>query len=125
LKNAKNYGLVDLKKIYNIDRNKANILDGIDGETYFIPIVKGGNTKYLKSDNWFMNLSNEAVVHYKNDKKARFQNPQYYFKFGLGIPMISSSRITASLIENKLFDQSIVGVFPKDESLSYLPLGIF
>ena len=70
-------------------------------------------------------MSREAVNHYKTDKKSRFQNPQYYFKFGIGVPMISSSSITASLIENKLFDQSIVGVFPKDESLTYYLLAFF
>jgi hypothetical protein len=72
-----------------------------------------------------MNWSEEAVNHYKTDKKARFQNPQFYFKFGVGVPMISSSSITASLIENKLFDQSIVGVFPKDEKLTYFLLAFF
>ena len=66
-----------------------------------------------------MNWSKKAVSHYKTDKKARFQNPQYYFKFGIGVPMISSSSITASLIENKLFDQSIVGIFPIDKSITY------
>jgi hypothetical protein len=87
--------------------------------------VKGGNTKYLKPEGWFMNWSKEAVSHYKKDKKARFQNPHYYFKFGVGVPMISSSSITASLIENKLFDQSIVGIFPKDENLTYYLLAFF
>ena len=72
-----------------------------------------------------MNWSREAVLHYKKDKKARFQNPQYYFRFGIGVPMISSSSITASLIENKLFDQSIVGIFPKDESLTFYLLAFF
>jgi hypothetical protein len=72
-----------------------------------LPIVKGGNVKFLKQEAWFMNWSKEAVNHYKKDKKSRFQNPQYYFKFGIGVPMISSSSITASLIENKLFDQSL------------------
>ncbi len=72
-----------------------------------------------------MNWSTEAVKHYKSDKKARFQNPGFYFRFGIGVPMISSNYITASLIENKLFDQSIVGVFPKDEGLTYYLLAFF
>lgn len=125
LKNGKNYDLVDPNKINREYKNAKNILDGFDGEKYFLPIVKGGNTKYLKPEGWFMNWSKEAVLHYKKDKKARFQNPQYYFKFGVGVPMISSSSITASLIENKLFDQSIVGIFPKDESLTYYLLAFF
>jgi len=65
------------------------------------------------------------VNFYKKDKKARFQNSQYYFKFGIGVPMIRSSSITASLIENRIFDQSIVGIFPKDISLVYYLLAFF
>jgi tRNA1(Val) A37 N6-methylase TrmN6 len=125
LKNGKNYNLVDPIKINREYKNATDILDGFDSEKHFLPIVKGGNTKYLKPEGWFMNWSKEAVLHYKKDKKARFQNPQYYFKFGVGVPMISSSSITASLIENKLFDQSIVGIFPKDESLTYYLLAFF
>ncbi len=125
LKNGKNYDLVDPNKINREYKNANNILDGFDSEKHFLPIVKGGNTKYLKPEGWFMNWSKEAVLHYKKDKKARFQNPQYYFKFGVGVPMISSSSITASLIENKLFDQSIVGIFPKEESLTYYLLAFF
>lgn len=125
LKNGKNYDLVDPNKINREYKNAINILDGFEGEKQFLPIVKGGNTKYLKPEGWFMNWSKEAVLHFKKDKKARFQNPQYYFRFGIGVPMISSSSITASLIENKLFDQSIVGIFPKDESLTYYLLAFF
>jgi adenine-specific DNA-methyltransferase len=125
LKNGKNYDLVDPNKINRNYKNVANVLDGFEGEKYFLPIVKGGNTKYLKPEGWFMNWNKEAVLHYKKDKKARFQNSQYYFKFGIGVPMISSSSITASLIENKLFDQSIVGIFPKDESFTYYLLAFF
>ncbi len=125
LKNGKNYYLVDTNSIYRDYQSIPNILDGIEGEKHFLPIVKGGNTKYLKPEGWFMNWSKEAVKHYKSDKRARFQNPQFYFKYGIGVPMISSTSITASLIENKLFDQSIVGIFPKDEALTYYLLAFF
>lgn len=125
LKNGKNYNLVDVGKINRDYKSIPNLLDGIEEDQCFISIVKGGNTKYLKSDNWFMNWSKQAVSHYRKDKKARFQNPQFYFKYGIGVPMISSSNITASLIENKLFDQSIVGIFPKDEKLTYYLLAFF
>ena len=125
LKNGKNYDLVNVESINTDYKNNAEILNGIDGKQHFLPIVKGGNTKYLKPESWFMNWSKDAVQHYKTDKKARFQNPKYYFRFGIGVPMISSSSITASLIENKLFDQSIVGIFPKDESLTYYLLAFF
>ena len=125
LKNGKNYELVDPNSINRNYQSISNILEGIEGEKHFLPIVKGGNTKYLKPEGWFMKWSTEAVRHYKTDKKARFQNPQFYFKFGIGVPMISSTSITASLIENKLFDQSIVGIFPKDEALTYYLLAFF
>jgi len=125
VKNGKNYNLVNTKSINTNYRKNPNILSGIGTEQHFMPIVKGGNTKYLKPESWFMNWSKEAVQHYKTDKKARFQNPKYYFRFGIGVPMISSSSITASLIENKLFDQSIVGIFPKDENLTYYLLAFF
>jgi hypothetical protein len=125
LKNGKRYNLVDHNLVNSDYQNIPNILDGIDGKKYFLPILKGGNVKYLKEEHWFMDWSQKAVNHYKTDKKPRFQNPQYYFKFGIGVPMISSSSITASLIENKLFDQSIVGIFPQDKSLTYFLLAFF
>ena len=125
LKNGKNYDLVEPNSVNRDYQNIDNILEGVHGENHFIPIVKGGNTKYYKPEGWFMNWSKEAVNHYKTNKKARFQNPLYYFRFGVGVPMISSSSITASLIENKLFDQSIVGIFPKDTSLTYYLLAFF
>lgn len=125
LKNGKNYDLVEIPLVNRDYCLLQNILDGIDGPNHFIPIVKGGSAKYLKPEGWFMTWSKEAVNHYKKDKKARFQNPQFYFKFGIGVPMISSSSITASLIENKLFDQSIVGIFPKDKDLTFYLLAFF
>jgi len=125
LKNGKNYDLVDANSVNRDYENIPNILDGIEGEKHFLPIVKGGNVKFLKPEGWFMNWSKEAVSHYKKGKKSRFQNPQYYFKYGIGVPMISSSSITASLIEKKLFDQSIVGIFPKDKSLTFYLLAFF
>ncbi len=125
-RNGKKYEVIEKSRIateYN--RHGEGILLGIKGKHCFVPIVKGGNTKYLKQDTWYMNWSTEAVRHYKSDKKARYQNSQYYFKFGIGVPMISSSQITASLIENKLFDQSIVGVFPFDPKYTYFLLAFF
>lgn len=125
LKNGKKYDLVDANSVNRDSENIPNILDGIEGEKHFLPIVKGGNIKFLKPEGWFMNWSKKAVSHYKKDKKSRFQNPQYYFKYGIGVPMISSSSITASLIVNKLFDQSIVGIFPKDKALTFYLLAFF
>ena len=72
-----------------------------------------------------MDWSTKAIQEYKLSKKCRFQNSDYYFKNGIGIPMIRSSKLTGSLIEGRLFDQSIVGVFPKDDKWILYLLGFF
>jgi hypothetical protein len=72
-----------------------------------------------------MDWSKRAVAEYKKSSRARFQNPQYYFKFGIAVPMVSSVPVSGALLERKLFDQSIVGVFPKDESLLMFLLAYF
>lgn len=104
-----------------------DLLNGLDGDKCYIPIVKG-NAKgrgYLRSNDWYVNWSREAVRHYRTDAKARFQNPHYYFREGIALPMVKSSKISASLIQRQIFDQSIVGVFPKDEALLYVLLVMF
>lgn len=126
LKSGKRYS-----KYEQVDMNlvrqklKQSDLNGISDEACFIPIVKGGSVPYLKSNDWFMNWSVEAVDHYKKDKKARFQNSSYYFQDGIGVPMVSSKQITASLINGRLFDQSIVGIFPKEREMTFLLLAFF
>jgi phospholipid N-methyltransferase len=123
VKNSKNYKMISDYELYT--NNEIPDLRGIDGDNTFIPIVKGGNTKYLKKDLWFINWSKDAVFYYRTNKKSRFQNSQYYFRKGIAIPMVSSHSVTASLIENKIFDQSIVGVFPKDNLLLLFLLAFF
>ncbi len=125
VKNGKNYSLLDMKLVCYDYLFKSNILNGIEAAECFIPIVKGGTVKYLKPNSWYIDWSAEAVKHYKDDKKARFQNSSYYFKDGIGIPMVSSTQVTASLIENRLFDQSIVGIFPHDPEIIYYLLAFF
>lgn len=125
VKNSKNYELINKELICLNYNAQSDILEGIDRPECFIPVVKGGATAYLKLDNWYIEWSKEAVFAYKKDKKARFQNSAYYFQRGIGVPMVSSSKVTASLIENKLFDQSIVGIFPKDAKWTYYLLAFF
>lgn len=123
IRNSKKYDIVNLESVeFNCD---ASLIDGLTSEKEYVPIVKGGNRKYYKPDEWFMNWSSEIVDFFKKDKKARYQNSSYYFRKGIGVPMVSSSSITGALIENRLFDQSIVGIFPKDLSLLYYLLAFF
>ncbi len=120
------YKTIELDLIY---QEPTPSLEGIEAANYWIPIVKGGNRRFYKPSEWFMDWSKNAIHDYKvvNKKKARFQNSQFYFRQGIAVPMVSSSAITAALINNRLFDQSIVGIFPKEDYqflLMYL-LGFF
>jgi len=107
------------------DTSQGCPLDGIQGPRHFVPIVKGGGIKYFKPDLWFLDWSVEAVHHYRTDPKARFQNSRYYFQSGIAVPMVSSGNITGAIMRDRLFDQSIVGVFPKRPDLTYFLLGFF
>lgn len=123
IRNSKRYDEVDKEKItYNCS---SRPVEGIENEKIYVPIVKGGNVRYYKADNWFMEWSSDLVSFYKKDKKARYQNSSFYFRKGIAVPMVSSSSITGAIIENRLFDQSIVGIFPKKESLIYYLLAFF
>lgn len=123
IRNSKRYDEVDKEKItYDCS---SRPLDGIENDKIYVPIVKGGNIRYYKADNWFMEWSSDIVRFYKKDKKARYQNASYYFRKGIAVPMVSSSSITGAIIENRLFDQSIVGIFPKKESLIHYLLAFF
>ncbi|WP_373539395.1 Eco57I restriction-modification methylase domain-containing protein [Chamaesiphon sp.] len=126
---VKKYQPIDMNLVWFGDRLSKPPLDGFEGEKHWIPIVKGGNRRFHKSSEWFMDWSRAAIHDYKviNKKKARFQNSQFYFNQGIAVPMVSSSAITGALIDGRLFDQSIVGVFPKhgqEHLLMYL-LGFF
>lgn len=125
----KKYSVVNVDKVCNKDLSITVPLDGLSGSSTWVPIVKGGNKRFYKSSDWFMDWSKEAIHDYKvvNKKKARFQNSQYYFHHGIGVPMVSSSSITGSLIDGRLFDQSIVGIFPHDKykNITYFLLGFF
>jgi hypothetical protein len=120
VKRSEGYELVDKSRIATNLSNFEPTLDGIDHEKCFIPILKGGGYHFLKPTLWYIDWSRDAVAHYKSDRKSRFQNPSYYFKRGIGFPMVTSTKPTASLIDNSLFDQSIVGIFPTDIDLEFL-----
>ncbi|MHB9949150.1 restriction endonuclease [Clostridium botulinum] len=126
VKNSKGYSTIKVSDIVEIGKIKDNILDGIDQKVAYLPIVKGAsNMKYIRlSDDWYIDWSKDAIFKYKTAKKARFQNSQFYFKTGIAIPMVKSNKISATLMENKVFDQSIVGVFPKKEKYLYFLLGL-
>lgn len=117
--------VIEENEINNNYLEVENILEGIDATNAFIPIVKGSSDSYVRKNDWYIDWSKEAVKQYNTNKKARFQNSQFYFKKGIALPMVKSSKIRANLIENQVFDQSVVGIFPKEEKYLYLMLAFF
>jgi len=119
VRGAKNYLRVEPKKIAVMSGEMSAPLNGIAGERCFIPIVKGGASHFIKPSAWYVDWSREAVSAYKRKGRnpARFQNANFYFRQGIAVPMVASSTLTAALLNHRLFDQGIVGVFPNDERL--------
>jgi adenine-specific DNA-methyltransferase len=119
VRGAKNYLQVDTSKIASPPVGTFLPLAGLGGEKCFIPIVRGGASHFVKPTTWYVNWSREAVAAYtrRGRNPARFQNAKFYFRQGLGVPMVASSTLTAALLNHRLFDQAIVGVFPHDERL--------
>ncbi|MDO7269043.1 HsdM family class I SAM-dependent methyltransferase [Shouchella clausii] len=113
--------LVDKDKVEYDYLKYDNLLEGIEGDKHFIPVTKGNAGMYHRKNEWFIDWGKEALNHYRTDKKARLQNSKYYFRKGIAVPMVKSSKIKASIIDNQVFDQSVVGIFPKEEKyLNYL-----
>ncbi|MBR1932731.1 MAG: Eco57I restriction-modification methylase domain-containing protein [Prevotella sp.] len=123
IKNAKKYTCAREEQIRTTSLTEEEKTYGIKSQQCLVPIVKGGNVEYIKPNNWFMDWSIQAISEYRVSKKCRFQNSTFYFRNGIGIPMIRSTKLTGALIDGRLFDQSIVGVFPKDAAWTLYLLG--
>lgn len=122
VKGAKSYAKVEPAKIF-----ECSSLDGIQNTVEgYIPYVKSASkTRYYRArDEWFVRWDSETIKFYNRSKKARFQNSGFYFKTGIAIPMVKAAAIRAFLIENRVFDQSIVGIFPKEKSRLYYVLAL-
>lgn len=119
VKGSKKYEVVDKDKIYSC-RNLKGISNVSEG---YIPYIKSAPVnRYIgDGDEWFVRWDAETIDFYNKNKKSRFQNSDYYFKTGIGIPMVKANTIRAFLMKDRVFDQSIVGIFPKDLSkLNYM-----
>lgn len=97
--------------------SKDEEINGIVHDSYYVPLVRGGHRECFEEPASAINWSCAALNFYKTNKKARFQNTKYYFAEGLSVPMVSSGRISASLMNNAVFDQGVVGIFPRDKRL--------
>lgn len=89
---------------------------GIRKEIAYVPFIRGGHRDAFEKTNSCIRWDIEAVEYYDKDKKARLQNKGFYFKKGLAIPMVTSGRLSASEMDNSIFDQGVVGVFAKNEN---------
>ena len=116
---------VQADQIVMFDKGGVPPLEGIVGDRHYIPILRGGASPFVKHTRWYVDWSTQAIRGYKLPGKnpARFQNSRFYFRQGIGIPMVASSRLTAAWLENRLFDQGVVGLFPHDEQMSRYILG--
>jgi hypothetical protein len=85
---------------------------GLESSPSWIAIVKGGSHRFIQQTSWAIDWSNQSICFYRTNKKARFQNSQFYFREGIGVPMVTSQRVNAFLTERRVFDQSVVGIFP-------------
>lgn len=122
VKGAKNYEVVEQDQVFN-----CTSLYGITnaGEGYVPYIKSASKRRYVRQhDEWFVRWDRDAIDFYHNNKKSRFQNSLFYFKPGIGIPMVKSSSIRAFLMQDRVFDQSIVGIFPKDSAKLYYLLAL-
>lgn len=115
VKNSKGYRVADASLIDFDFLKRKNLLDGLYNEKKFIPILKGGNGIFTKDTEWFVKWDKDTVAFYKKNSAARFQNSHYYFNNGIGVPMVKSNQVHAFSLENRLFDQSIVGIFPVEK----------
>lgn len=122
VKGSKNYDVIDPATVV-----RCTSLYGIpDVEEGYVPYIKSAaKRRYVRqNDEWFVRWDKTTVDFYNNNKKSRFQNSSFYFKTGVGIPMVKSSTIRAFLMSDRVFDQSIVGIFPKDSSRLYYLLAL-
>ena len=122
VRGAKNYSVVNESDIYDCMSSEGVL----DKDIAYVPYIKSSSPYRYKrtGDEWFVRWDSETIKFYNADKKARFQNSQFYFKTGVAIPMVKSSEIRATLMEKRVFDQSIVGIFPKNEDDLYYVLAL-
>ena len=101
--------------------SKEERTNGLADYPYYVPFVRGGHRAPFEKTRSALLWSQEDVTFYRSNKKARLQNSAFYFHRGLAVPMVTSGHLSASYMEGAVFDQGVVGVFPKKENwLEYL-----
>ncbi|HGH5363925.1 TPA: N-6 DNA methylase [Yersinia enterocolitica] len=104
---------IDWKKVTD-NPTRIEKEEGINSDIAYVPFVRGGHRNVFEKTNSCIRWDKEAIDYYSHNKKSRLQNKTFYFKKGLAIPMVTSGRLSASEMENCIFDQGVVGVFTND-----------
>jgi len=104
------------QKVRFDELTEAEKTDGLT-EPLYVPLIRGGHREPFEQTFWAIKWDKVAVHHYRTDKKARLQNSRFYFREGIALPMVTSGRLTASYMNNSVFDQGVVGVFPNSPEL--------
>lgn len=122
VKGAKNYSIVDPNEI----SEKADLTGIQEPNKHYVPYIKSASSvRYARpTDDWFVQWDKDAIDFYIKNKKSRFQNSAFYFKKGIAIPMVKASKLRATYMNNRVFDQSIVGIFPREEKYFFYILTI-
>lgn len=102
------------KDVYAGALSAAEQAEGLAEPGRYVPLIRGGHRAFAERTAWCVKWDALSVKFYRSDKKARLQNAGFYFRTGLAVPMVTSKRLTASLIDSSIFDQGVVGVFPKN-----------
>ncbi|WP_249103106.1 Eco57I restriction-modification methylase domain-containing protein [Parasaccharibacter sp. TMW2.1882] len=103
---------IQWQDVYQGEMSQQQKECGLDSQKAYVPFIRGGHRNFDDKTAWAIRWDKEALHFYKNNKKARLQNLAYYFRNGLAVPMVTSRRLSASLMSNSIFDQGVVGVFP-------------
>ena len=112
---ANGHGIDWEKKVHLEPLSSLQKSQGLTGSKNYVPFIRGGHRQPFDKTAHALDWNSEAVSYYANDKKARLQNSKFYFRDGLAIPMVTSGRISASLMSKAIFDQGVVGLFPNDD----------
>jgi predicted RNA methylase len=104
---------INQSQVFSGALSEKQRLEGIEDGPQYVPLVRGGHWAPFQKQQNYIDWSTSAVGYYRDDKKARLQNQSFYFRTGLAVPMVTSGRISASKMESAVFDQGVVGVFPK------------
>ncbi len=91
--------------------------NGIESGKSYVSFIRGGHRLPYEVTQSAIDWSKEAVEFYRKNKKSRLQNSGFYFQRGLAVPMVTSGKISASLFYDAIFDQGVVGIFPRQSNM--------